>query len=41
MNNSEQLALFAGNANPPLAHDVAKHLNTPLGRAYVGRFSDG
>jgi ribose-phosphate pyrophosphokinase len=41
LNNSEQLALFAGNANPPLAHDVAKHLNTPLGRAYVGRFSDG
>ncbi len=41
LNNSEQLALFAGNANPPLAHDVAKHLGTPLGRAYVGRFSDG
>ena len=35
------MALFAGNANPTLAHDVAKHLNTPLGRAYVGRFSDG
>jgi ribose-phosphate pyrophosphokinase len=41
LNNSEQLALFAGNANPPLAHDVAKHLGTPLGRVYVGRFSDG
>ena len=37
----ETLALFAGNANPALAHDVAKHLNTPLGRVYVGRFSDG
>jgi ribose-phosphate pyrophosphokinase len=35
------LALFAGNATPTLALDVAKHLNTPLGRAYVGRFSDG
>src|SRR3954452_5888479 len=40
-NNGDTLALFAGNANPTLAHDVAKHLNTPLGRAYVGRFSDG
>ena len=41
LNSSETLALFAGNANPALAHDVAKHLGTPLGRAYVGRFSDG
>jgi ribose-phosphate pyrophosphokinase len=41
LNNSDTLALFAGNANPALAHDVAKHLGTPLGRAYVGRFSDG
>jgi len=40
-NNGDTLALFAGNANPALAHDVAKHLGTPLGRAYVGRFSDG
>lgn len=38
---SEPFALFAGNANPALAHDVARHLNTPLGRVYVGRFSDG
>jgi ribose-phosphate pyrophosphokinase len=41
MSTSDTLALFAGNANPALAHDVAKHLNSPLGRAYVGRFSDG
>jgi ribose-phosphate pyrophosphokinase len=41
LNNGDTLALFAGNANPTLAHDVAKHLGTPLGRAYVGRFSDG
>jgi ribose-phosphate pyrophosphokinase len=38
---SETLALFAGNANPGLAHDIARHLATPLGRAMVGRFSDG
>ena len=41
LGSSDTLALFAGNANPALAHDVAKHLGTPLGRAYVGRFSDG
>ena len=41
LNGSDTLALFAGNANPTLAQDVAKHLGQPLGRAYVGRFSDG
>ena len=41
MAESETLTLFAGNANPALAHDIARHLTTPLGRAYVGRFSDG
>src|SRR6201986_1210690 len=38
---SETLALFAGNANPALAQEIARNLQTPLGRAYVGRFSDG
>jgi ribose-phosphate pyrophosphokinase len=38
---SDTLAIFAGNANPALAHDIARYLATPLGRAYVGRFSDG
>ncbi|MEZ5473606.1 MAG: ribose-phosphate diphosphokinase [Steroidobacteraceae bacterium] len=33
--------MFAGNANPMLAQDIARHLMTPLGRAMVGRFSDG
>ncbi|MBK6598536.1 MAG: ribose-phosphate diphosphokinase [Proteobacteria bacterium] len=33
--------MFAGNANPLLAQDIARHLMTPLGRATVGRFSDG
>ena len=41
MSTSDTLALFAGNANPMLAADIARHLQTPLGRAYVGRFSDG
>ncbi|MBV6418372.1 MAG: Ribose-phosphate pyrophosphokinase [Steroidobacteraceae bacterium] len=35
------MALFAGNANPQLAHEIARHLKQPLGRAFVGRFSDG
>jgi ribose-phosphate pyrophosphokinase len=33
--------VFTGNANPKLAHDVVRHLNIRLGRATVGRFSDG
>jgi ribose-phosphate pyrophosphokinase len=35
------MALFAGNANPALALDIARHLSMPLGRTSVGRFSDG
>jgi ribose-phosphate pyrophosphokinase len=37
----DSLMVFTGNANPKLAEDVAKHLHTQLGRATVGRFSDG
>jgi ribose-phosphate pyrophosphokinase len=37
----ERLMIFAGNANPRLAQDVVRHLNMSLGRAIVGRFSDG
>jgi ribose-phosphate pyrophosphokinase len=35
------MAVFAGNACPHLAQDIARHLQVPLGRAHVGRFSDG
>ncbi len=35
------MAVFTGNANPALAQDIARHLTMPLGRALVGRFSDG
>ena len=35
------MAVFTGNANPALAQDIARHLMQPLGRAMVGRFSDG
>lgn len=33
--------VFTGNAHPKLAEDVVRHLNMRLGRATVGRFSDG
>ena len=37
----DRLMVFAGNANPHLAQDVVKQLNISLGRAVVGKFSDG
>ncbi|TRZ64083.1 MAG: ribose-phosphate pyrophosphokinase [Rhodocyclaceae bacterium] len=37
----ESLMVFTGNANPKLAADVVKRLSISLGRAMVGRFSDG
>ena len=39
--SSEGLMVFTGNANPKLAEAVVKHLGIPLGKALVGRFSDG
>jgi ribose-phosphate pyrophosphokinase len=35
------MAVFTGNACPQLAQDIARYLQMPLGRAHVGRFSDG
>jgi ribose-phosphate pyrophosphokinase len=37
----DSLMVFTGNANPRLAADVVRRLNISLGRANVGRFSDG
>jgi ribose-phosphate pyrophosphokinase len=39
--DSETLALFSGNANAALAHDIARHLRLTVGHADIGRFSDG
>jgi ribose-phosphate pyrophosphokinase len=39
--DGQAIALFSGNANPVLAQDIARHLMVPLGRAFVGKFSDG
>lgn len=36
-----KLKLFTGNANPALARDIVKYLGVELGRAEVGRFSNG
>ena len=35
------MMVFAGNAHPQLANAIASHLHLPLGRAAIGRFSDG
>ncbi|MBI1888117.1 MAG: ribose-phosphate pyrophosphokinase [Nitrosomonadales bacterium] len=37
----DSLMVFTGNANPKLAEAVAQYLHIHLGRAKVGRFSDG
>ena len=36
-----ELKLFSGNANRPLAEEIAQHLHMDLGDADVSRFSDG
>ncbi len=35
------MMVFAGNANPLLAKEIVERLNMPLGKALVGKFSDG
>jgi ribose-phosphate pyrophosphokinase len=37
----DNLKIFTGNANRPLAEKICQHLDMPLGDAVVGRFSDG
>jgi ribose-phosphate pyrophosphokinase len=39
--DSLSIAVFTGKANPSLAQEITKHLHVPMGRADVGRFSDG
>lgn len=41
MVDKNRMMIFAGNANPRLAQAVAEHLGLPMGKAIVGRFSDG
>lgn len=35
------MMIFTGNANPSLANKIADHLRVPMGKASVGKFSDG
>ena len=35
------LLIFSGNANRPLAQEIAQHLDVPLGAAFVGTWKDG
>ncbi|MBI1817109.1 MAG: ribose-phosphate pyrophosphokinase [Deltaproteobacteria bacterium] len=37
----DEIQVFAGNSNLALAREVCQHLNVPLGKAEVRRFSDG
>jgi ribose-phosphate pyrophosphokinase len=39
--DSSSISVFAGNANPDLAHEITRHLHVPMGRSQIGRFSDG
>ena len=41
MDSSSPMMLFAGNAHPRLAEDVAHRLGVPLGKVLVSTFSDG
>src|SRR5579864_6836256 len=38
---AEHLKVFSGNANPALAEEICRCLKVPVGKADVGRFSDG
>jgi len=39
--STDNMTVFTGNANAALAELVVRHLGIPLGKAMVGRFSDG
>lgn len=39
--SSSGMMVFAGNAHPELASEIASYLSLPLGKAVVGQFSDG
>jgi ribose-phosphate pyrophosphokinase len=39
--NDDRFKIFTGTANPTLAASICKHLDVEIGRAKLGRFSDG
>ena len=41
MSDYESLKVFSGNSNKELSDKIAKKIGIPIGKAFVGRFSDG
>jgi ribose-phosphate pyrophosphokinase len=41
MSRFKDIKLFAGNANPELAHEISKILDIPVSKTVIKRFSDG
>ena len=41
MHEDSSMMVFSGNANLPLTEEIAARLKLPLGKAAIGRFSDG
>jgi len=41
INENDDIIIISGNANIPLASKICKHLNIPLGRTKISKFSDG
>jgi ribose-phosphate pyrophosphokinase len=39
--HNNEVKIFAGNSNPPLAREITDYLQVPLGKASVETFSDG
>ena len=39
--DDDRFKIFSGTANLPLAESICRHLEVPLGKANLGRFSDG
>ena len=39
--HDERFKIFTGTANPVLAEAICQHLSVPVGKAILGRFSDG
>ncbi len=39
--NDDRFKIFTGTANPALAASICKHLDVEVGKAKLGRFSDG
>jgi ribose-phosphate pyrophosphokinase len=37
----DEIKIFAGSSNRPLANEICRYVGVPLGQAEIGRFSDG